>query len=415
MHKRYKILSILTAFLFSIASCDPVFAVTKTPAKDITTSGLSHKLSGAADVQSALTLVDNFPAWITGISWGGITGTLLNQTDLQTALGLLVPKTTTVNGYALSGNVSLGKSDVGLGNVENTSDLGKPISAAAQAALNLKYDVSNPSGYLSAPVQRASVNWSSLSGDINSAGINWTNINKLAPIQAGGVNWSDITLGELQRAGMNWTSVHAADIPPLSYVSAESDPVYSASSWYSTANNASNWDDAYSWGNHANAGYLTTESDPYSIHQDQSSQQSFTAGTVSGTGMLIVTSGKLGLDTNIYALAKNSPATKTIIFDGDYRGQYQFSSVKKLAYQENGAGITIIGITVKSSTSPTTQLNANLMYCDAQTTVFPSTNPTSIASINTTAGAFDSGVVSYSVATGKPLYVLLTPTRLTSA
>ena len=37
----------------------------------------------------------------------------------------------------------------------------------------------------------------------------------------------------------------------------ETDPIYTASSWYSTVNNSTNWDTAYSWGNHALAGYLT--------------------------------------------------------------------------------------------------------------------------------------------------------------
>jgi hypothetical protein len=37
----------------------------------------------------------------------------------------------------------------------------------------------------------------------------------------------------------------------------ESDPIYTDSSWYSTTNNAGNWDTAYGWGNHASAGYLT--------------------------------------------------------------------------------------------------------------------------------------------------------------
>ena len=35
----------------------------------------------------------------------------------------------------------------------------------------------------------------------------------------------------------------------------ETDPVYLASSWYTTINNAANWDTAYGWGNHATAGY----------------------------------------------------------------------------------------------------------------------------------------------------------------
>ena len=41
---------------------------------------------------------------------------------------------------------------------------------------------------------------------------------------------------------------------------AETDPVYVASTWYSTTNNSSNWDTAFGWGNHASAGYLTSSS-----------------------------------------------------------------------------------------------------------------------------------------------------------
>lgn len=35
----------------------------------------------------------------------------------------------------------------------------------------------------------------------------------------------------------------------------EYDPIFTASSWYTTANNSGNWNTAYGWGNHANAGY----------------------------------------------------------------------------------------------------------------------------------------------------------------
>lgn len=42
----------------------------------------------------------------------------------------LVPKTTTVNGHALSSNVTVTKSDVGLGNVDNTSDATKNSAIA---------------------------------------------------------------------------------------------------------------------------------------------------------------------------------------------------------------------------------------------------------------------------------------------
>jgi hypothetical protein len=64
-------------------------------------------------------------------NWGSITGNLSNQTDLedalnskQNALGFTpVPNTTQVNGQALTGNVTLSNSDIGLGKVSNDAQL----------------------------------------------------------------------------------------------------------------------------------------------------------------------------------------------------------------------------------------------------------------------------------------------------
>lgn len=50
------------------------------------------------------------------------------------SLGEKVPATYTVNGHSLSGNVTLVPSDLGLGNVNNTSDANKPVSTAQAAA-----------------------------------------------------------------------------------------------------------------------------------------------------------------------------------------------------------------------------------------------------------------------------------------
>lgn len=47
-----------------------------------------------------------------------------------------VSKSVTINGHPLSSNVVLTKNDIGLGNVDNTSDLNKPISTATQEALD---------------------------------------------------------------------------------------------------------------------------------------------------------------------------------------------------------------------------------------------------------------------------------------
>ena len=61
----------------------------------------------------------------------------------------------TIEGQSLvgSGNIDLSKSDVGLANVDNTADIDKPISTVAQAALDLKADINSPTltGTPSAP------------------------------------------------------------------------------------------------------------------------------------------------------------------------------------------------------------------------------------------------------------------------
>lgn len=102
-------------------------------------------------------------------AWGDVTGTLSNQTDLQTALdakvsspvanGNLANMTTkTYKGRTqastgspedvpvatLKTDLALAKADVGLGSVDNTSDAGKPVSTAQQTALNLKANLASP-------------------------------------------------------------------------------------------------------------------------------------------------------------------------------------------------------------------------------------------------------------------------------
>lgn len=62
------------------------------------------------------------------------------STAQATAIAAKVDKTTTVNGKALSGNISITANDVGLGNVNNTSDANKPVSTAQATALAAKVD-----------------------------------------------------------------------------------------------------------------------------------------------------------------------------------------------------------------------------------------------------------------------------------
>lgn len=66
----------------------------------------------------------------------------------------------TINGKKISGNPTLAKGDVGLGNVDNTSDANKPISTATQAALDKKAPLSSPAltGTPTAPTASAGTN-----------------------------------------------------------------------------------------------------------------------------------------------------------------------------------------------------------------------------------------------------------------
>jgi len=78
------------------------------------------------------------------VSWGGITGTLSNQTDLQSALdGKEATITAGTTSQYYRGDKTfqtLDKTAVGLSNVDNTSDANKPISTATQTALDGKVD-----------------------------------------------------------------------------------------------------------------------------------------------------------------------------------------------------------------------------------------------------------------------------------
>jgi len=65
----------------------------------------------------------------------------------------------------------------------------------------------------------------------------------------------------------NWDTAYSwGDHSLVGYLTSftETDPIYTASSWYTTTNNSGNWNTAFGWGNHALAGYLTsyTETDP---------------------------------------------------------------------------------------------------------------------------------------------------------
>ncbi|MFO0447768.1 MAG: hypothetical protein ACK52I_03600 [Pseudomonadota bacterium] len=79
------------------------------------------------------TALDTITDWQIG-DWAIFNGTIWEKVDNT-------DKVASVNGQ--TGSVVLVKGDFGLGNVDNTSDLNKPISTATQAALDLKADATS--------------------------------------------------------------------------------------------------------------------------------------------------------------------------------------------------------------------------------------------------------------------------------
>ncbi len=86
------------------------------------------------------------------------------------------PPVQSVNGYA--GNVSLVKGDLGLGNVENTSDANKAISTATQNALNLKANSTdvNTALALKAPIASPTFTGTVTTSAMNTGAISATSI-----------------------------------------------------------------------------------------------------------------------------------------------------------------------------------------------------------------------------------------------
>lgn len=166
--------------------------------------------------------------------------TLPVSTPQQNALNLKVDKTTTVNGQALSTNISLTKGDVGLNLVDNTSDLSKPVSNATASLVNeVNMDVTYTlgSGYYTITTAIAAVTdsrykktgvkltFSTASGiyetwQFKSTSANWSTVtNWERLIVSGKYGNSDLVtdLNTIQRSGTYTAYGTATNIPNPNY------------------------------------------------------------------------------------------------------------------------------------------------------------------------------------------------------
>jgi len=138
------------------------------------------------------------------------------------------------------------------------------------------------------------------------------------------------------------------------YLTAETDPVYTASSWYTTTNNSANWDTAYGWGDHSTAGYLSNIS---------------TNATTSDVFTILTNSIFAGVDAG---------ATKLVYWD---------DSNSKLTHLALGTNLSITGGTLNASVGSHTHTASEITDFDAEVS-----NNTDVAANTAKVGYTDAAV-----------------------
>jgi hypothetical protein len=141
-------------------------------------------------------------AAVTG-AWGTILGTLSDQADLQAALNAKLDAGRTINGHALTADVTLTKADIGLGSVDNTSDASKPISTATAAALAGKVSLS---GSYADPAWITSLEWSKIASKPST----YAPSAHAASHSAGGGDQIAVTMAQVTGLGSALTAFAAA-------------------------------------------------------------------------------------------------------------------------------------------------------------------------------------------------------------
>lgn len=108
------------------------------------------------ETEAEVVLLDNAAAGVSSTNVQDAIGEIMDTIDGLTGGGVV----TGVKGGAESeyrkGQVNITKDNIGLGNVDNTSDLNKPISSATQTALNEKANVSELASYI--PISQRGAN-----------------------------------------------------------------------------------------------------------------------------------------------------------------------------------------------------------------------------------------------------------------
>lgn len=135
---------IANSILFTNITNDNIIDPTTTP--DDESCCDSNQIDALiAQLATLTTNYNNLDTRLTNLQNGLLINDQGDSSQLSAIQALQTSKanvSTTINGYRLDSNILLTKSDIGLGNVDNTSDVAKPVSLLQQALADTKVDKS---------------------------------------------------------------------------------------------------------------------------------------------------------------------------------------------------------------------------------------------------------------------------------
>ena len=132
----------------------------------------------------------------------------------------------------------------------------------------------------------------------------------------------------------------------------ETDPIYTSSSWYTTTNNSTNWDTAYTWGDHSTQSYATqTYVDTAvsnSAGSDTAAEVLTKIKTVDGSGSGLDADLLDGYDATAFATSAQGSNADTAFGWGDHstEGYLTGNQTITLTGDVSGSGTTSISVTV---------------------------------------------------------------------
>ena len=307
-------------YLTSYTETDPVFGAS--PAGTITNTNITN--------------------WNTAYGWGdhstaGYLTAEADTLDTITARGNSTNNGITVGGITVNGNMTVN----GTQTVINTTTL-----KVSDNEITLNNDVTGtPTENAGIEVERG------LSANVR-------------------IRWDEtVDRWQFTNNGSNYTNiaVNVSDLPNDSgYISSytETDPVFSASPSSSiTTQNLTNWNAAYNWGDHAQAGYLTSLGDAAGVTTakitnwdtafgwgDHSTAGYLTSYTETDTLADVTARGATTNDTVVFGDVSNAGEFRVSLESGNYLKVFGSSGETYIRNDDNDIGNTATGINIQGRT-----------------------------------------------------------------